>query len=146
MESAEPRRLVVHKTIGIYTTPEHIWEAFTTPEMTRKFFFHASVSSSFAPGSPIAFTGRMFFIIPFEMKGTVIEAEKNKRLKYELGNSKSDSKSVVLLEIIPNGDNTILKISDNVGAGEGAQKRYERSVKGWDKVTAKLKKLLESAA
>jgi hypothetical protein len=41
-------------------------------------------------------------------------------------------------------EKTILSITDDVGQGEGAEKRYSRSLKGWDKVLKGLKELVES--
>ena len=37
----------------IRATPERVWEAITTSEFRRKYFFGTSIDSTFEPGSPM---------------------------------------------------------------------------------------------
>lgn len=41
---------------------------------------------------------------------------------------------------------TLVSVTDDVGEGENAAKRYQRSQKGWDKILTGLKKEVEAAA
>ena len=39
--------------VYIRTTPEKLWEAITTPEMTRQYFYANAVDSDWKVGSPV---------------------------------------------------------------------------------------------
>jgi len=79
------------------------------------------------------------------MNGTILEIEPEKLLKYNLINSDGNhpSTSTVTDQLTYENGVTRLSISDDVGQGEGAEERYERSVKGWDKVLSGLKEFVE---
>jgi uncharacterized protein YndB with AHSA1/START domain len=135
----------VHQKITLNAEPSVVWDALTNPEKTKEYFFNCRVISDWKAGSPITFKGRMFWVIPIEMKGKIIKAEPGKLLKYSLTNGKGAdaSTSTVTDELTYENGKTILSIHDNVGHGEGAKKRYHRSVKGWHKVLKGLKVLVE---
>ena len=135
---------IVQKTITIRATAEQVWDALTNPEKTKQYFFKSRVYSEWKPGSPIVFKGKFLLLFPFEMKGTVLEVQPQKLLKYILKNNRSSSISTVTDALSYNNGITTLSVTDDVGTGEGAAKRYQRSDKGWDKVLSGLKKLLES--
>ena len=136
----------VHQSVVLNAEPSAVWEALTNPEKTKKYFFNCRVISNWKTGSPITFKGRMFFIFPFEMHGKIIKAIPGKLLKYTLKNGKGDTAttSTVTDELTYKGGRTKLSITDNVGAGEGAEKRYHRSVKGWNKILRGLKDLFDT--
>ena len=103
--------------------------------------------SDWKAGDTITFKGKMFFIVDIEMKGTILEIEPGRLLKYTLKNGKEDDESAnysTVTDILnyENGE-TVLSITDDVGDGEGAEKRLEKSEEGWDKVLAGLKELVE---
>lgn len=81
------------------------------------------------------------------MKGKILNIQPNKLLQYELKNNSakdpSAGKSVVTDVLTYDKGMTTVTISDNVGSGEGAEKRYNRSVKGWEKILKGLKKEAE---
>ena len=134
---------IVNKQISIPATPGQVWEALTNPNLTKKYFFNSEVHSDWKQGHPITFKGKMFFIFSFEMKGTILEIIPQKLLKYNLKNAKSDSTSTVTETLSYNNGITTMTVTDDVGEGEGAEKRYKRSVKGWDKILSGLQDLLE---
>ena len=138
---------VVMKSIKIKAEPEKIWNALTDPDKTKKYFFNAKVLSDWKQGSQIIFKGKLFWVIPFEMTGTIIRVEPGKYLQYTLKNGKKeDAKagfSTVTDVLTYDNGITTLSVTDDVGDGEGAYKRMERSQKGWDKVLSGLKKLVE---
>ena len=78
------------------------------------------------------------------MSGTILEVEPLKLLKYNLKNSKSSSTSTVTDQLSYEKGITTLSITDDVGQGKGAEKRFERSMKGWDKVLRGLKEFVEN--
>ena len=134
----------VHQTVELNANAMTVWDALTNPEKTKEYFFGCRVFSDWKPGSSITFKGRMFWIIPIEMHGKIIEAQPGKLLKYELKNGKgiNASTSLVTDKLSTKNGKTTLTITDNVGVGEGAEKRYHRSVKGWNKVLSGLKKFI----
>ncbi|MFD0939747.1 SRPBCC domain-containing protein [Pedobacter boryungensis] len=137
---------VVKQNIKINAKPAQVWDALTDPKKTKKYFFNAKVLSKWKEGSSITFKGRMFLIIKFEMTGKILEIKPEKLLKYTLRNGsdkKSNSFSTVTDKLTYSKGVTTLSITDDVGKGEGAEKRYKRSTKGWKKVLKGLKKLVE---
>ena len=136
---------IVKKKIDINASPDKVWAALTDPEKTKEYFFHCRVLSDWKEGSPITFKGKLFWVIPIEMKGQILQAEPEKRLKYTLKNGKGEngSFSTVTDELTYANGQTTLSITDDVGQGEGAEKRFNRSQKGWDKVLTGLKKVVE---
>jgi uncharacterized protein YndB with AHSA1/START domain len=136
---------IVKKVISIKATPSKVWDALTNPEKTKKYFFNCKVFSDWKVGSPITFIGRMFLIKKIELKGKILRVEPQKLLKYALVNGSGDTHSVstVTDKLSYQNGRTIVSITDDVGQGEGAEKRYERSLKGWDKVLRGLKELVE---
>ncbi len=139
------KQYIVKKHIEITAPAEAVWDALTNPEKTKQYFFHCRVISNWKPGSPITFKGRMFWIIPIEMKGEIRKIEPGKLLQYTLSNKgDNETTSTVTDELKFAGGVTIVYITDNVGQGEGAEKRYKRSVKGWDKILKGLKEFVEN--
>ena len=140
------KEFIVRKKIAIRAEPEEVWDALTNPEKTEQYFFHCKVSSKWKKGASITFKGRMFFIIKIELRGKILDIEEGKLLKYNLrnGSDKNGSISTVTDQLTYSKGITTLYVTDDVGPGEGADKRYKRSVKGWDKVLKGLKKLVEA--
>lgn len=138
---------IVKKQIDIRAEPSAVWDALTNPEKTKEYFFNCEVHSEWKVGSPISFKGKIFLIKKIEMHGTILEIESEKLLRYELENKDGEDdagKSTVTDQLSYNNGITTLSITDDVGSGEGAEERYERSEKGWDKVLKGLKDLVES--
>lgn len=140
------KQFIVRKQIAINADPPIVWDALTNPEKTKEYFFNCEVFSDWKVGSPITFKGKMFLIKKIEMNGKILAIEPEKLLKYNLvNNDQEDQKSISIVtdEITYNNGITILSITDEVGEGEGAEERYEKSEKGWEKVLDGLKKLVE---
>ena len=137
---------IVNKKIIIDAAPSVVWEALTNPEKTKKYFFKCRVFSNWKEGSPIIFKGKIFFIINFVLEGEILKIIPNNFLQYKLINKNSKPPSVSIVTETLNSENgkTVLTISDDVGDGEGAEKRYKRSQKGWDKILKGLKEFLEN--
>ena len=134
---------IVKKTITINAPAAAVWDALTDPEKTKEYFFHCRVLSDWKQGSPIIFKGHIFWIIPIAMRGVINKVTPCKLLQYTLSNGKGgESTSTVTDELIEVGGKTTLHITDEVGQGEGAEKRYHKSVRGWDKILKGLKELL----
>ena len=134
---------IVKKHIHMKATPEKVWKTLTNPEKTKKYFFGCRVFSDWKEGSTITFKGKIFFFWPIEMKGEILKIQPNRLLKYTLQNGKETSSSTVTDVLSYAAGKTTLSISDDVGQGEGAEKRWKRSEKGWNKVLKGLKKVVE---
>ena len=137
---------IVTKSVEIYAEGAAVWDALTNPEKTKKYFFHCEVFSDWKAGSPIQFKGKIFLIKEIEMNGTILDINPGKLLKYNLKNEESDhpvSVSTVTDSLSYSNGITTLTITDDVGQGEGAMERYEKSEKGWDKILKGLKELVE---
>ncbi|MEO8471540.1 MAG: SRPBCC domain-containing protein [Chryseolinea sp.] len=138
---------IVTKRIAILAEPKDVWEALTNPELTQKYFFRCKVFSTWKEGDPITFKGRMFLIKKIQLNGRIIKVEPERLLKYTLVNEDAKhgtSTSTVTDELRYVKGETIVSITDDVGQGPGSEKRYERSMKGWDKVLRGLKEVVES--
>jgi uncharacterized protein YndB with AHSA1/START domain len=136
---------VVKKSISIHAPAEVVWDALTNPEKTKKYFFNCRVLSDWQVGSPIIFEGRIFLLIPIKFEGVITEVKPNKLLRYKLFSEVGDrgGSSTVTDELEYINGETIVHITDDVGVGEGVEERYERSVKGWDKILWGLKDFVE---
>jgi len=136
---------VVEKSIRIKGTPAQVWDALTDPEKTKKYFFNCEVLSTWKVGSPITFTGPATNSPKTMLQGEIVAVVPEKLLTYTLRNTSdaSNSLSTVTDHLEYENGETILSITDDVGKGEGAEARYERSVKGWDMVLGGLKNLVE---
>lgn len=134
----------VKKEITIDAEPGKVWDALTNPELTKRYFFNCKVFSDWKPGSSITFKGRMFLIKKIEMNGKIIHVEPEKFLQYSLQNKNSNTSSMVTDELIYENGKTTVRIMDDVGKGKHAETRYDKSVKGWDKILKGLKRVVEN--
>ncbi|MBA4058425.1 MAG: hypothetical protein C0490_27145 [Marivirga sp.] len=139
------KRFIVKKKITIDAPPAAVWDALTNPEKTKQYFFNCKVFSDWKVGSTIIFKGTIFLIKKIELKGKILKIEPQRLLQYSLSNGRSESSGFsTVTDLLSFRDGkTRLSITDDVGSEEGAEKRYNRSLKGWDKVLNGLKKLVE---
>ena len=136
---------VVNKSIRIKGTPAQVWDALTNPEKTKEYFFNCEVLSDWKVGSPITFKGRVM-MKKIELHGEIVAIEPERLLKYTLKNSEDehpDSTSTVTDRLDYVNGETVVSITDDVGVGAGAEKRYEKSVQGWDNILSGLKAIVE---
>ncbi|MDF2456576.1 MAG: hypothetical protein K0R51_2569 [Cytophagaceae bacterium] len=136
-------KYIVRQSVNIKAKPDQVWDALTNPKKTKDYFFNCEILSNWEKGSSITFKGKLFWVFPIELKGVIEDIEKNKLLKYTLSNGKSNTHSTVTDELSYDNGISTLSITDDVGQGEGAKKRYKKSVKGWEKVLRGLKELVE---
>lgn len=134
---------IVQRSIWLNALPEVVWDVLTNPEKTKRYFFNCRVISDWKPGSPILWKGRIFLFKEIELHGEIIDVLPEKLLKYKLNNRQDNSVSTVTDTLTPENGGTLLTILDDVGQGPGAAERYNRSIKGWDKVLKGLKKVVD---
>lgn len=150
MKNSETKQeLVVYKTIKVKADALHVWEALTNPKLTKKYFFGCEVHSDWRVGSPIVWTGT-YQGKNVEVKGSIKQIEPIRLLQYTAWSKESglddipSNHTIVTARITQSGEETTLTITDeNFGWDEGAEQRYQASVKGWDMVLKGLKDLVE---
>src|SRR5687767_5723843 len=133
---------IVKDSIQIKASPEEVWKALTDPTLTRKYFFKSEVLSNWKRGSRIIWR-RRFLWMKIELKGRITAIKKGKLLQYILKHSDKSGHSLITDKLSSKNGVTTLSVSDDVGSGAGAEKRYKRSARSWNKALRGLKKLLE---
>jgi uncharacterized protein YndB with AHSA1/START domain len=139
-------QLEISKTIAIGASANETWKALTDRETIKKYFFGTEAISDWKPGSKLVFRGE-YDDRAYEDKGTVLEAEPGKLLKYSYWSGFSglddipENYSVVTYALEQSGRETILHLSQKGFANEEAR---VHSGQGWAMVLNNLKELLES--
>jgi uncharacterized protein YndB with AHSA1/START domain len=123
----------------IETTPEKLWEALTSSEFTRQYWFGAEVQSDWKVGSPFA------LMLDGEVtdSGEILEADPPRRLSYSFKHQKFEelrgepiSRVVFTIELV-----RLTVLHD--GFVEGG--KYLGAVSnGWPAILSQLKSLLET--
>lgn len=127
----------------IKTTPERLWEALTSSEFSRRYWFGTELRSDFKAGSPFALVmgGK-----PTDT-GEILEADRPRRLSYTFKHELDDemrkegvTKLAFTLE--PHGDLVKLTLVHEGFAKDS--KLLDGISKGWPAILSSLKSLLES--
>ena len=127
----------------IETTPEKLWEALTSSEFSKRYWFNTELKTDWKIGSPFALV----------MNGTatdvgeVLEFDRPRRLSYtfhhvlsEEARKERPTKVVFVLE--PHGKLVKLTLTHE-GFAEGS-KLLDGISKGWPAIVASLKTMLET--
>jgi uncharacterized protein YndB with AHSA1/START domain len=129
--------------IYIETTPEKLWQALTSSEFSRRYWFNTELQSDFKVGSPFALV----------MNGTttdvgeILEADPPRRLSYSFRHVLDDEMrnqrpTKVVFAIEPHGELVKLTLTHE-GFAEDS-KLLDGISKGWPAILSSLKSLLES--
>ena len=125
---------------------EKVWNALTKPEVIKQYFFGTKTNTSWEPGSPITFDGE-WEGKSYHDKGTVLDFQKNKLIKYSYWSSmsgiedKPENYVIVTYKLSGNRNNVDLTITQENIPDE---KTKEHSEANWKKVLNDLKKLVET--
>src|SRR4051812_21800428 len=65
-----------------------VWDALTKPEIIKQYFFGTNAKSDWKPGSAVTFKGE-YEGKTYEDKGTVLENQPGRKLKYDYWSSMS---------------------------------------------------------
>lgn len=130
----------------IRSTPEKIWEALTTPEFQRKFWFGMHQEGDFKPGSPwkLVFPdGRV------ADSGEILESDPPRRLVIKWLHQlrpelREEGAARCVMDLEPDGDVTRLTITHSI-AREDSQLIVAVSG-GWPRILSSLKSMLEGGA
>ena len=122
-----------------------VWEALVTPEIIKKYFFGTDARSDWTVGSPLTFTGT-WEGKTYEDKGTILENDPGKRLKYSYWSSMSGIEDLpenyvdITYELNEKDGKTMITITqDNIPSEE----MKAHAAENWGKVLNGLKDLLE---
>jgi uncharacterized protein YndB with AHSA1/START domain len=129
----------------IETTPEKLWEALTSSEFSRRYWFGTELMTDWKVGSPFALV----------MNGTttdvgeILEADPPRRLSYSFRHvlddeMRNERPSKVVFTIEPHGKLAKLTLTHE-GFAEGS-KLLDGISKGWPAIMSGLKSLLETGA
>ena len=132
-------------TTYIETTPEKLWEALTSSEFSKRYWFGTELRSDWKVGSPLALV----------MDGTttdtgeILEADRPRRLSYSFKHELDDEMrnerpSRVVFNLEPHGKFVKLTLTHE-GFAEGS-KMLDDVSKGWPAIMSSLKSLLESGS
>lgn len=122
----------------IRTTPKALWQALTTPEMTRQYYYGSDVSADLRPGGRIFYTAQNGEV---NLDGEVIEAIPEKKLvtTFKAAWAPDGETTRIMFEIEPLGEACRLRMTHY---------DYEKSKAGvetgWPIIVAGLKTLLET--
>ena len=133
-------------SIDINASAIKVWEALTTPELIKEYFFGTDAISDWKVGSSIIFKGE-WQGKTYEDKGTILEVVPGKLLKYTYWSSLSglqdDQENYldITYELTESNDSTILTITQENIPYENTKEHTEDN---WKKVLTDLKNLLET--
>jgi uncharacterized protein YndB with AHSA1/START domain len=126
----------------IETTPEKLWDALTSSEFTRRYWFDAEVRSDWNVGSSFALLmdGK-----PTDV-GEILEADPPRRLAYTFKHLlreelRNEPESRVTFTLEPHGEVVKLTLVHE-GFVEGS-KYLDAISKGWPAILSNLKSMLE---
>ena len=127
----------------IETTPEKLWEALTTSEFSRRYWFGTDVQSDWKVGSPFALVtnGTTTDV------GEILEADPPRRLSYTFHHvlneeARKEQPTKVVFNIERHGKLVKLTLTHE-GFAEGS-KLLDGISKGWPAILSSLKSMLES--
>jgi uncharacterized protein YndB with AHSA1/START domain len=127
----------------IETTPEKLWQALTSSEFSRRYWFNTELQSDFKVGSPFALV----------MDGTttdvgeILEADPPRRLSYTFHHvlneqARKEPPTKVIFNLEKHGHFVKLTLThENFVAGS---KLLDGICRGWPAILSSLKSMLES--
>jgi len=139
--------LIVKTDVTIQAPIGKVWEALTTPELIKKYFFGTDAISDWKEGSSLIFKGE-WEGKTYQDKGTISKITPPTYLRYNYWSSMSGKPNTpenyanITYELSSLDDNTtnLIVTQDNV-ANEEAKQHSEQN---WDSVLEDLKELLET--
>jgi len=128
----------------IRTTPQKLWEALTTPEFMKKYWYGVVAETDWKPGSSWK------LILPDGRTadtGEILEAEPMQRLVIKWRNEfkpelKAEGYTRCTMEIEQDGDIAKLSIVHEIDMSDS--KTIEAVSGGWPRILSNLKSLLET--
>lgn len=137
--------LTLEVNILIKASKAAVWKALTDPDQIKKYLFGTETVSDWAVGGPITFGG-VWEGKPYLDKGTILQIEKEKVLKYNYWSTLSGTEdkpenyaNIVYSLEEKNGETVFSILQDSIKTNEA----LEHSQQNWKMVMDSLKELLE---
>lgn len=133
------------KTMTLRASPEAVWDALTNPEKIKLYLFGTQTICDWKKGSPIAFTGE-WEGGRYTDRGTILEIEKNRHLKYSYWSSFSplpdlpENYSILTFTLHPRETEVDLTLEQ---WGFPDEKGLKHSEDNWGTVLEALRKVIE---
>jgi uncharacterized protein YndB with AHSA1/START domain len=133
-------------SIAIDAPVEKVWEALTTPEMIKRWFFGVDTETDWTEGGPIVHRGE-YQGEPYEDKGTILKVEPPRRLVHTHWSPVSglpdspEHYQEVSWELSESDRSTVLTVREENLPSEDAKTVSEQ---GWTAALGALKDLLEA--
>ena len=133
------------QSIVIGAPIERVWEALTTPDLIKQWFFGVHTETDWQEGSSITHRGE-YQGMPYEDKGTILKFEPGRRLVHTHWSPVSglpdtpDNYERVSWELSDRPDGTHLTIKESNLSSEEARATSEQS---WRMVLRNVKDLVE---
>ncbi len=137
--------LTLNTSISINASKSNVWRALIDPEQVKKYFFGTLVTSDWKVGSTITFSGE-WEGKPYLDKGTILQIEKEKILKYNYWSSfagtedKPENYANIIYSLEEKNGETVFSIFQD---GIKAKEALDHSEQNWRMVMNSLKELLE---
>jgi uncharacterized protein YndB with AHSA1/START domain len=127
----------------IETTPEKLWEALTSSEFSKRYWWNTSVVSDWKVGSPFSLVMEG---ITTDV-GEVLEADRPRRLSYTFHHVTSEAArkerpTKVIFDLEPHGK--LVKLTLTHEDFEADSVILDGISKGWPAIISSLKSMLES--
>lgn len=137
------RKLKLTVTETIAAPAARVWAVLTDPASIKEFMWGTNAKSDFKKGSPLTFEG-VWEGKPYHEKGTILEVEKPKLMKYTyLSAGLEDTPgnyAVITYELSAEDDKTRMTVTQE---GARDEKALEHSKEGWKSILGNLKKVVE---
>jgi uncharacterized protein YndB with AHSA1/START domain len=141
-----PNDIRTSSSIEIAAPAARVWEALTTPELIRRWFFGVDTETDWRPGSPVVHRGE-YQGRPYEDRGTILEVEPGRRLVHTHWSPVSglpdepEHYQEVTWTLSERDGATELRVSETNLPSADARAVSEQ---GWEAALGALKDLLES--
>jgi len=130
--------------VYIRATPDRVWEAITSGELTKRWFHGTRLTGDLRPGAKIQYLGNDG---EPAVEGEVVEISAPTRFVHTWSSNwgeefANDQPSRVTWEITPMGETTLLRMTHDGFEGETAT--YRSISQGWAPILSSLKSFLET--
>lgn len=148
MDTLPADQEIMNKVVRIHAPASQVWHILTTPELMKKWMMsdiEIDIITDWRVGSPVVICGHMNGK-DFENKGTVLQFEPEKTLRYSHLSSlsrlpdRAENYAIIEFRLKPMGDQTILTLTLSNFATESI---YQHLVFYWNVTLEVLKKMVE---
>jgi uncharacterized protein YndB with AHSA1/START domain len=137
--------LILNTSIIFEADAAEVWKGLTDPAIVKQYFFGTNLKSDWKIGSPITFSGE-WEGKAYEDKGTVLEIDPGKFLKYSYWSSmsgtldKPENYNNITYRLTEDNGKTTLHLTQEGVKNEDA---LDHSEQNWQSVFKGLKDILE---